>query len=426
MLLELLFNIDHRKAKILKPYRTKSAANGCYKVKVTKIKKLLNFIAFAPTFILLSAFIKPIKARRKIVGFASAYFSGNVKYLYLEMMRNPNFKTFFVSGEKNEIERIKKIGVDAHYYMDFKSIPLFLRTHAWITSHGTNYIPFFGIVRRILPFWRWKHGSRWIDVWHGIAWVHTQRGKMLRDYDLAIVTSEFFKRYYSAGDSSVAAKIKITGYPRNDPLMERKWSEEEIRKKIGIPINRKSVLYAPTWGHKRKKGLFLWGDSITFLKEMERFCEENMCNFLVRMHPNWYKQEAEQKRILETELKKAEWIFHVPPYKYVDVQPLLYISQVLITDWSSIANDFILLNRPIIFLDVELPVKKFVLGPEDRAGYIVRNKEEFFEKLKEALETPNLFESERKRVIKKIHKYLDGNSSKRCIKEILKLLKESF
>ena len=392
-------------------------------IKTTKILKILDFILFGIVFVLFSLLIKPKKGREKIIGFASSHFTGNIKYLYLEMMNYPNVKLFFVSGEKDEIRKVKKCGFDARYYLDLKSIPLFLRTHAWVTSHGSNYIPFIGLVRRVLPFLKWKHGSKWVDVWHGLAFVHTERGKMLRDYDLGFVASEFFKRYYSKeGGEKVAKIIKITGYPRNDPLIDGRWSREKLEKELGISKGCKNILYAPTWGHKFKKKVFPWESTSNFLRRMEEFCEKHNCNFLIRMHPNWYLRNPNEVKQIENEAKYAKRIVHVPHYKYEDVQPLLYVSDVLITDWSSIANDYILLNRPIIFLETTFPVEKFVLGPEDRAGYVVKNKEEFFEKLSEAITKPNLFQQKRKKIVKKLYKYIDGNSSKRCAEEILKLL----
>ena len=393
-------------------------------MKTAKITKILNFILFTVGFILLSPFIRPKRSREKIIGFASSHFTGNIKYLYLEMTKYPNVKLFFVSGEKDEIKRVREYGFDARYYLDLRSIPLFLKTHAWVTSHGPNYIPFIGLARRIVPFLKWKHGSKWIDVWHGIAFVHTERGNMLRDYDLAFETSEFFVNYYSGGDPTIAAKIKITGYPRNDPLLDGRWSKEEIIRKLGLP-DGKNILYAPTWGHKYKKKLFPWESTEQFLDKIEKFCAKNKCNFLIRMHPNWYKQNSEDQKTLEKKTKKLPHIFHFPPDKYTDAQELLFISDVLITDWSSIANDFILLNRPIIFIETKFPVEKYVLSPEDRVGYIVKNTKEFLSKLNESIKHPNLFEDKRRKVLKKIYIYLDGNSAKRCAREIINLLSQN-
>jgi len=144
---------------------------------VRKARKVFNFVSFSVIFLLLSVFIRPKKGKKKIIGFASRQFSGNIKYLYLEMKKYPDAKVLFVTGEKEKIERAKQIGVDARYFMDVWSAPLFLRTHAWVTSHGSNYIPLFGWMRRILPFGKWKCNSKWIDVWHGLGWVHTESAR---------------------------------------------------------------------------------------------------------------------------------------------------------------------------------------------------------------------------------------------------------
>ena len=391
------------------------------------VKRALDFALFGPVYVILSLFIHPQRnSRKKIIGFASRQFKGNIKYLYLEMARYPNVQVYYVTDDKNRAESTRKReGIDSRYYMDVKAVPLFLRTHIWVTSESPYYIPFVGFFHNLTHFYRGKHGSKWVDVWHGMGFKDVGRAEMLRtyNYDLGIVTSEFFRDYFSK-KGFPSKKLKITGFPRNDPLIDQRWSKEEIERQLGIPIGRKNILYAPTWGHKRKKSLFPWEATHIFLEEIEHFCERNNCNFLIRMHINWYIQHKKESQLLDNLIKNAKNVFHFAPYEYEDVQPLLFISSVLITDWSSIANDFLLLNRPIIFLDVEFPVEEFVLSPEDRAGYIVRNKHIFFEKLKESLDYPEVHQEKRREILKKLYRYLDGNASKRCAEEIFKLLEE--
>jgi len=245
-----------------------------------------------------------------------------------------------------------------------------------------------------------EYESKWVDVWHGAGFKRLRwREKMLLDYDLAFVTSEFFHKYESE-KTGVPYKLKVTGYPRTDILIKGSVSREKILKKLKIPPNRKNILYAPTISSKPKP-FFPWEKLEVIVDEIERFCEQNNCNFLIRMHHDWYKRQLKDVQKLKRKISQCKNIFDLSIENYRDVQPILYITDVLITDWSSIASDFLLLNRPIIFMDVELPAEDFVLGPEDRVGYIVKNKQEFFEKLKEALENPNLFEDKRKQVIKK-------------------------
>lgn len=393
---------------------------------IKKAIKALNFALFCVIYVLLLIVYKPKKRKKKIIGFAGARFTGNLKYLYREMAKYNNVKVFFVTGNKAEIKELKKARIDVHFYMDPKSIPLFLVTNAWVTSTGWNYIPFAGIIRRIVPFYTGKRGSKWIDVWHAVEVKNVGRAKSLIDYDIGFVTSAFYKQYYSRKKVEISSKLKIAGDSRTDPLVKKNWDKKELLEKIGVPVNRRNVLYAPTWGHEERKAFLPWEKIEKNIEDFEGFCEKNSCSFLIRMHPNWYKRNPDEMKRLGDAIKEGKHIFDLSPQKHRDVQEILYITDVLITDWSSIANDFILLNKPIIFIDAKLPVKELILKPEDRAGYIVRNKQEFFEKLKESLDHPEIFEEKRKILMEKLHKYLDGNSSKRCAEAILKLLKKPF
>ena len=394
-----------------------------------RTREIIDILLFLfAYFLALSVFKALLRKRENIVGFASTYFTGNIKYLHEEMNNDKRVEIYFVTSSKNELERLKPSNLDSYSGIDIKRIPLFLRTSIWVTSHGRGNIPFVGVMNYLsnsvlgLPY-RHKHGAKWVDVWHGLAFKHTEREKMLRDYDIGFVTSTFFKEYYSK-KTGISHKLKITGYPRTDPLIKKACDEEEIRKRIGVPLNKKNILYAPTYGYKWSEQCFPWGDMNSVIGAIEQFCERKHCNFLIRMHPNWYKQNITLKEKLEAMAKQSKHIFHLPSSKYVDTEPILLISDVLITGWSSIANDFILLDRPIIFLEVELPKKEFVLKPEERAGFIVKGEREFFEKLEEALVHPNSHEEERRVLIKKLYRHLDGNSSKRCAREIIRLLEE--
>jgi len=390
------------------------------------IRKALSFAVYFLAYLVFSIpYVEKMffKKRKKVVGFAFDYFSGNIKYLYQEMKNYTGIEVYFVTTIKEEAEKLRLFGVNVYYYRDVKKIPLFLTTDVWVTSNGPNYIPFRGI-RKVIPFYKGKRSSKWVDVWHAVEVKYVGRDKLLINYDLGFVTSRFFKQYYSK-KAKISDKIKITGDARTDPLIKRNWDRKKILQEIAIPFDRKNIFYAPTWGHEKKKAFLPWEKIDKDIKDIEKFCEKNNCNFLIRMHPLWYGRNPEEKKKLDEKINQSENIFDLSVEKYPDVQRILCITDVLITDWSSIANDFILLDKPIIFIDAEVPVKELILKPEDRAGYVVRNKKEFFEKLQESLDNPNLFEKKRKMVRKKLYKYLDGNSSKRCAKEIIKLLKKS-
>lgn len=273
-----------------------------------------------------------------------------------------------------------------------------MRTKIWVTGSGPDLIPFARAqitLRRLFGI----RISKWVFLYHGLVFKLLPIGKMLRDYDLGFVTSEFFKQYYSK-ESGTPHKLRITGYPRTDPLINKNWDRKEIIKEINIPFGKKNILYVPTYGHYHKD--FLLRNIEKNFKDVKEFCKRNNSNFLIRMHPAWYKRNPEKCRKLMNKIKESKDVYDLSTEKYLDVQRILYITDVLITDWSSIANYFILLNRPIIFIDVKLPLKELTLKPEDRAGYIARNRQDFFEKLQQSLDHPKLFEEKRRTVVKKI------------------------
>lgn len=405
------------------------------------LKKNMSFFVFSLVYIF---FLIPHKTflrkdYKNLVGFASGFFNGNIKYLYQQVKTHADIKVFFVTGNISELSRLKSSNIQAYYYMDMHCIPLFLKTKVWVTSHGPANIPFIGAIctisqrmnaqfiviplRFFLYFWTKTRNDKWVDVWHGLEFKHTERAKMLADYDVGFVTSTFFKTHYSE-KTGISDKLIVAGYPRTDPLITKAWDRQRILKMLGVSPNKRNILYAPTYGYRWRNRFFPWGNMDSIIDKIEEFCERNNCNFLIRMHPLWYNRNALSKEKLRERVAQSKQIFHLPSNLYVDVEPILFASDVLITGWSSIANDFILLDRPIIFLDVELPTKKFVLKPEDRVGFIATNETEFFEKLEKALLRPRLFREKRQTLIKKLYNQLDGNSSKRCAQIIAKLVKQ--
>jgi CDP-ribitol ribitolphosphotransferase len=390
----------------------------------SRVKRVIHivrdFVLFTFAYFFFFRSVYRIKKRENVVGLGHKWFNGNIKYLYYELTRKHNVKVYFVTANKVELERLKSFDVNVYNYKEMKNIPLFLATKVWVTASGHSYIP-FSRAQIILRMFFGVRVSKWVDIWHGGGFKSTNReNRLVKYYDLGFVTSNFLKRCYSKG-SNLSHKIKITGNPRTDVLIKENLSRQRISKEINVPLHRKNVLYAPTVreGYYRN---FLFGDEAIF-NEIENFCKMNNCNFFVRMHPLWLKEHPQQKKELKENIKRYKHIFDLSPEKYPDVQPILYVTDALITDWSSISSDFLILNRPILWIDIKLPKDAFFcVTPQDRVGYIVDNKKDFFEKLKEAVFSPKLFEEKRRKTIKKIYAHLNGKSSERCAQEISKLL----
>ncbi len=131
-------------------------------------------------------------------------------------------------------------------------------------------------------------------------------------------------------------KILKTGYPRTDRLHE-KTDVQEIRTRLGIPDGKKVILYAPTW---RVHNSF---DMALDLEKMRAALSDEYV-LLIRIH---YFAAAGY-----TVPADNQFIFNMNDYAVAE--DLYRITDVLITDYSSLMFDFALLGKPILFFAYDL------------------------------------------------------------------------
>lgn len=129
-----------------------------------------------------------------------------------------------------------------------------------------------------------------------------------------------------------------TGYPRTDKLFDSSLKKiKEIKESLGIPFNKKIVLYTPTWRVKNNFDMRLdlemmrqkLGDGYVILVRLHHFCS------------NGCKIPADN-----------EFVFDMNNYRYVE--DLYMIADILITDYSSVMFDFALLNKPMLFFAYDI------------------------------------------------------------------------
>ncbi|MCM1272093.1 MAG: CDP-glycerol glycerophosphotransferase family protein [Clostridium sp.] len=133
-------------------------------------------------------------------------------------------------------------------------------------------------------------------------------------------------------------KILTTGYPRTDRLFHTDNAKLSVLKQeLGLPLDKKLILYAPTW---RVKNRF---DMMLDLEKMKETLKDEYA-LLVRLHhfsTGGYTVPADD-----------EFIFDLGDYQYVE--DLYNISDILITDYSSVMFDYALLNKPMIFFTYDM------------------------------------------------------------------------
>lgn len=206
------------------------------------------------------------------------------------------------------------------------------------------------------------------------------------------------------------------GYPRNDFLF--KYTDEDIRrikKKLGIENdNRKIILYAPTYrANQHESGVgYVYKEEIDFEQFKKQFGNE----YIVLFRPHYFIANAFNFE------KYNGFVYDVS--KIDDINELYIITDILITDYSSVFFDFANLKRQIIFYMYDLEHYKnesngFYIDLEELPGKIVQTQEELEEVIKKSKEFK--FDDKYKKFNNKYNYLDDGNASERVVREIIKI-----
>ncbi|WP_241654564.1 CDP-glycerol glycerophosphotransferase family protein [Sporolactobacillus shoreae] len=145
----------------------------------------------------------------------------------------------------------------------------------------------------------------------------------------------------AAGAFKHHAEIVKSGYPRNDKLFFDNRPEKiaEIKKRLGIPLDKKVIFYAPTW---RVQNYFKL--ELDLLRLKKAVGDDSV--LLIKFH-----HFVSSSVHLDQE-ETGSFIFNESDYD--DIRDLYLIADVLITDYSSVMFDFAILNRPILLFTYDL------------------------------------------------------------------------
>lgn len=229
-------------------------------------------------------------------------------------------------------------------------------------------------------------------------------------------------------------KIYVTGQPRLDCVINSN-GKEKLIELFGENIGQyqKLIFFTPSYRsnmscHAGK----IYSDNIFRLddyddKLLNRFLTENNAALVYKLHP------IEQTAFLGRTFSMNERCFELTDCILFDhdirYDELLNSFDVMISDYSSIAFDFLLLNRPIVYLipdfDEYKNAKGFVFNNID--SYMPGEKVYTFDKLLTALANafnrPDEYKEARENVILNRFDYTDGNSTERCFNQIMNFKK---
>lgn len=276
----------------------------------------------------------------------NSHYNYNSRYLFEYVKENlPEITPLFVIND-SELRNSLSSKYGKQYFIETESIQGIrqaLSAGVWFTSAG---LPAYGTG---------LHKKRLIiNLWHGVP----LKKIALLDPNLKKAARIYFKKIFSENYTCILTtsheliplmarsfavsedKIKVWGQPRNDGLFQKNDCREILGQLFpDLPEYTKTVLYAPTFRDYGQVQLFPFKDFDQ--KQLEAFLEEKNMLLFIRTHVAEQGSAAPYlgKRIRFLGNEQAE-----------DVTGILNIFDCLITDYSSIYIDYLLTDKPMIFL----------------------------------------------------------------------------
>lgn len=229
----------------------------------------------------------------------------------------------------------------------------------------------------------------------------------------AFATEKFKTAWNLKAMGKENAIIEI-GYPRNDFLVNYSIDDVvRIKKKLNLDgIDKKIILYAPTWRDNQHKS----GIGYTYKTEIdfEYLREKLEADYIILFRAHYLVANSFDFR------RYKGFIYDVSEID--DINELYVISDMLVTDYSSVFFDYAILEKPIIFFMYDLEeyrdeIRGFYLRLDELPGEIVTVESEL-QKIIRASNINNYKSCTRrkyKEFNQKFNNLNDGRSSKKCI-----------
>ena len=270
------------------------------------VKKNIEIIGGYPLYVL--SFIAPRNKEKWLVG-SHVGFSGNPKYFFIYVIAECKMKKcYWIAATRAEERKIRELGFPAYYRWSIKG--LFHSITAGTYIYGFHLID--------VNFWTSGRVKR-VNLWHGVG----------------IKNIEFKSTKGSAG--------KI-------------YDEKNFFSRVYLPyLFKRPHLFLSTWRETRENFIVSAGFDFVLLNEI---LKQKGDLFLLKLHP--------ESNLSMEEMSRYSNILVLD--KKIDIYPVLPFTDVLVTDYSSIYYDYLL-----------MPGKEVLLFPFDYAEYITAGRDLAFD-----------------------------------------------
>lgn len=354
---------------------------------VSAISWRLNrfFMAFGNLFsLIIRCFTKVRKGRVMMWAYTFKQYGCNPRYLteYL-LENNPEFEICWVFRRKVDISGIDK-RIRCVRYLSFRYFLLVNTAEFLITNARTD--PY-------RMYWTKRPGQKYLMLWHGgvalkkiekdaedkLRYSYLKKAKIdSRTCDLMISGCSFQTRLLRES-FWYSGEILEKGIPRCDiffDTLRHKEIDRNVRKIYSIPDSDRIILYAPTFRADRSIEPYRidWGKAIP---ELDKIFGGTGITVLLRLHPNLINKVDTSSLTCYDKVVDAT--------SYPDMQGLLCITDMLITDYSSSMFDIGMLRKPCVLYatDIEKYNRGYYFRFDEMPFPLARNEKELLERIKE-------------------------------------------
>jgi CDP-glycerol glycerophosphotransferase (TagB/SpsB family) len=332
--------------------------------------------------------------------------------IYRAMLRDARVKFYFASSEQpNRAAQIFSEAAGAADVISPRRAAL-MRFDAYLVAD---------VLWMKLP-----RGTRRILMFHGVAGkygnIYDSPDKSMRDWDrLFFINRRRLHNFIAAGaiDADSAA-ARLVGYPKLDCLVNGSLKRDEVLTRLGLDPGKKSVLYAPTWSPY--SSLNAMGEEM-----LERLCQAGYL-VIVKLHdrsrdPQYiHSGGVDWAGRIGAILKKGGG--HLAAHS--DATPYLAAADVLITDHSSVGFEYLLLDRPLIRIEMPELIAATNIHPDyvslmADSSLSVRTASQAVDAVERSLADPSKQSQARKKVAQELF-HEPGTATLRAVSELYEVL----
>lgn len=320
---------------------------------------MMKFLAYLICYCIYPfSFLVPRSKKKWAFGSFRGAFNDNAKYLFIHVMEQmPDIDCAWLSVNRTTVRTIKEKGLKAYHVLSPAGIWFALRAKCWFFNAYSSDIMFC-----------LSGGAKLVNLWHGLPLKRIEfdiesgiladrfvkktlkeryfHPEVFKRPDYVVSSTELFSEVFARSFRIPLERCLNLGLARNEILT---WPEEKRRAFIDRyePVETLDLIgqmgnfgrvfvYMPTWRDSQNDFVTAGFD----FKSMEEVLSENNALLLIKPHANTFIDPVILNGLAHIKLLPST----------LDIYPVLPYTDVLITDYSSVMYDYILMEKKDVIL----------------------------------------------------------------------------